>query len=346
MACLTSREGFTADVVGGLLQKTVLNPALALPLFLLARYTTKGQSLAGPHPKYLKALKVFASLGVARYVNGWLNQRALNNGVSDKYDWPQEIAVVTGGSDGIGQRITLLLAKHGLKVVILDVQPPKYKLPSNVTYFHCDICSPEAVAKAAADIRATVGGDPSILINNAGVLKGKTILEGTEELTRQTFEVNTLSHYRLAREFLPAMISRNHGMVVTVASQAALVVSANMVDYSASKAAAVAFHEGLAVELKMRYEAPKVRTVLVTQGFTRTHLSSILSGADDWFSPLLHPETVAERLVNQVLSGRSGNVMVPGSTGLISGNLRALPLWFQQRIRNVTEKQMRPPKTA
>ncbi|OQE19684.1 hypothetical protein PENFLA_c018G01433, partial [Penicillium flavigenum] len=74
-----------------------------------------------------------------------------------------------------------------------------------------------------------------------------------------------------------------------------------MVDYSASKAAAIAFHEGLAAELVTRYHAPKVRTVLVTQGFTRTNLIKDLTPEDTWFNPLLHPETVAEELVKQVL---------------------------------------------
>jgi len=58
-----------------------------------------------------------------------------------------------------------------------------------------------------------------------------------------------LAHYWLAKEFVKDMAKKNHGMVVTVASYAAYVVAPNMVDYAASKAAAQAFHEGLAVEL-------------------------------------------------------------------------------------------------
>jgi len=58
------------------------------------------------------------------------------------------------------------------------------------------------------------------------------------------FNVNTLSHYFLAQEFLPSMVRANHGMVVTVASAAAYITAPRMVDYSASKAAALAFHEG------------------------------------------------------------------------------------------------------
>jgi all-trans-retinol dehydrogenase (NAD+) len=56
------------------------------------------------------------------------------------------------------------------------------------------------------------------------------------------------------------MVAANHGMIVTVASYAAYITVPNMTDYGASKAAALAFHEGLTAELKTRYQAPKVRT--------------------------------------------------------------------------------------
>lgn len=61
-------------------------------------------------------------------------------------------------------------------------------------------------------------------------------------------------------------------MIVTVASLAAYVTAPDMVDYAASKVAALAFHEGLAAELKSRYGAERVRTVVVNQGYTKTAL--------------------------------------------------------------------------
>lgn len=274
-----------------------------------------------------------------------MNHRVINNGVSDKYDWENEIAVVTGGSDGIGKKVALLLAERGLKVVVLDIQPLKYEAPSNMTFYNCNITSREAIADAAAAIRGSVG-EPTILVNNAGVLRAKTLLEGTEADTRLVFEVNTLSHYWLSREFLPHMIKHNHGMVVTVASQAAYVACSNMVDYAASKAAALAFHEGLSTELATRYNAPKVRTILVAPSFTRTLLSQDLKGEDSFVSPMLEPDTVAELLVRQIMTGCSGRVVVPSSTGLIALNARSFPDWLQNGLRNRCERLTRPPVGA
>jgi all-trans-retinol dehydrogenase (NAD+) len=137
------------------------------------------------------------------------------------------------------------------------------------------------------------------------------------------------------------MISGNHGTVVTIASLAAYVTAPNMVDYASSKAAALCFHEGLAAELKTRYSAPKVRTVLVTQGFTQTKLFQGFFSKNDFMSPILHPETVAEGVVKKVLSGESGHVVLPGSSNLVATNLRSFPYWFQIGLRNECEKLMK-----
>jgi short-subunit dehydrogenase len=64
----------------------------------------------------------------------------------------------------------------------------------------------------------------------------------------------------MVREFLPAMIKKNHGHVVTIASMASFVTVAQMVDYCCTKSSALAFHEGLHSELRSRYHAPNVRT--------------------------------------------------------------------------------------
>ncbi|KAH1986129.1 hypothetical protein KXV92_004572 [Aspergillus fumigatus] len=338
-----SREGFTADVFGKWIQSTILSPWKTLPLLLLAQYTAKARQLAAKRSRSFQVLQLLTLLAVLRNVNAWLNTRTLNNGVSDRYDWDREVVVLTGGSNGIGRRIAQLLGDRGIKVAILDIHSPQEdqgRLPPTVRFHKCDITSPSAIAAAAADIRATLG-EPTVLINNAGVCSGKTILGGTEADTRIQFEVNTLSHYWLAREFLPHMVKRDHGMVATVASLAGYTTTPNMVDYSATKAAAISFHEGLAAELVTRFHAPRVRTVLLTQGFTQTALIGQLTPEDTWFNPLLQPETVAEQLVRQILTGNSGHVVVPGSSGWLSRNLRSFPPWFQHSMRSWLERLMR-----
>jgi short-subunit dehydrogenase len=176
--------------------------------------------------------------------------------------------------------------------------------PPSVRYFHCDLSSPSSISSAASSVRSTLG-NPTVLINNAGVARGKTILESTEKDINLTFKVNAFSHYYLAQQFLPHMIANNHGMIVTVASLAGYLTAPSMVDYAASKSAAIAFHEGLASELATTYKAPKVRTVLMCQGYTRT---ALFEGFD---SAALFPETVADEIVKAVLSGKSQHLTLP-----------------------------------
>ena len=168
---------------------------------------------------------------------------------------------------------------------------------------------------------------------------GRTILDASERDIRFTFDVNAFAHYWIVKEFLPALIKANHGMVVTVASVASWVTVPNMVDYASSKAAALAFHDGLTAELKTKYNAPKVRTVVVNQGYTKTPLFTGYKNDSPWMMPALEPETVAEAIVGQVLKGKSEQVIVPGFANTLP-LLAGMPHWYSGRLRSKNVKIM------
>ena len=92
-------------------------------------------------------------------------------------------------------------------------------------------------------------GDVDILVNNAGIVTGKKFLDATDGAIEKTFQVNTLAHFWLGKAFLPSMIDKNHGHVVTIASMAGIFGMAGLCDYCASKYAAVGFDESLRNEL-------------------------------------------------------------------------------------------------
>ncbi|KAI1197750.1 NAD(P)-binding protein [Nemania serpens] len=335
---LLPREGFTADPVLNLLSRTVLNPMLLLPIYLLARFTKKGEDLTMLHRTAYSRFKAIFYLALVRHISKRLSDGVANNWTKDRYNWSEEIAVVTGGAGGIGGHIVKLLAERGTKVVVLDIQPMTYDAGPNVHYFACDITSAAQLASATKDIRAQVG-EPTILINNAGVARGKTILETTENDLRFTFDVNTFAHYNTVKEFLPFMIEKNHGMVVTVASLASWLTVPNMVDYSMSKAASLAFHNGLAAELKTRYNAPRVRTIMVNPGYTKTSLFAGFHSGSPFLVPALEPESVADAICRQMFSGRSGQVVAP-TFGRFLLLLQALPQWYADRVRADGQKNM------
>ena len=86
------------------------------------------------------------------------------------------------------------------------------------------------------------------------------ILERSESIIRKTFDVNVISHFLMVQEFVPAMIARDHGHIVTIASAASFTTQLGVVDYAASKAGVLAFHEGLGQELLWVHGTSKVRT--------------------------------------------------------------------------------------
>ncbi|KAG8674539.1 hypothetical protein FPOAC2_00566 [Fusarium poae] len=336
---LLPREGFCADVVVRLIRQTALNPALILPLVLLARLTKKGQDLSILHPSASQNLKTLLYLGLVRWASSWLSEKTRNNWSDDKYDWEREIVLVTGGAGGIGGRVVNLFAEMGVKVVVLDVQPMSFTTSANVHYYQCDLRSPENVEAVAEKIRAEVG-HPTVVINVAGVARGKTILESQPSDIRFTFDVNTFAPFWTAKTFLPNMVENNHGMIVTLTSYASWLTIPNLVDYGASKAAALAFHEGLTAELATRYNAPKVRTVIVHPGPTNTALFKGYYQNTDFLMPPLAPETVADAVVKQVLTGRSGTVVIPG-TGSILAALRMQPDWYAIPVRAKAQSYMK-----
>ena len=134
------------------------------------------------------------------------------------------------------------------------------------------------------------------------------------------------------------MISANHGTIVTVASVAAVGTSAQIVDYCCTKSAALSFHEGLAAELATVYHAPKVRTVCVMPSWVETNLTKSVKVSDKFVMPMQKVETVAEKVVQKILSGSSGIVMAPEAANWFAWPLRMMPMWWQTFLRNEAGK--------
>lgn len=113
-----------------------------------------------------------------------------------------EICLVTGAAQGLGRLLALELAERHAVLVILDIQEEALRkvaeeireIGSRVYWYMCDCSSREDVYKVAAQVKKTVG-DVSVLINNAGIVSGKSVAELSEEEVEHTFKVNTLAHF-------------------------------------------------------------------------------------------------------------------------------------------------------
>jgi all-trans-retinol dehydrogenase (NAD+) len=177
-------------------------------------------------------------------------------------------------------------------------------------------------------------GSPSILINNAGIGNASTILDVPRQHLRRLFDINLLSHWSTVQEFLPDMLAKKKGHIMSVASLASFVSLAAAVDYSCTKSALLAFHEGLGQELKHRYKCPQIKTTIVHPGWTKSHITAhpaMQAGLKRVGAKLLDAEYVAKAMTDQIVAARSGQVILGPS---ISTKLRALPTWLQELIRD------------
>ncbi|KAL4931223.1 uncharacterized protein BDV17DRAFT_23565 [Aspergillus undulatus] len=316
-----------------------------------------------PLPFKTKTLILLASL-LALYalitLNNHLTRSAQNNWVhSAPWRPSQETALVTGGSSGIGRQIVADLAGLGLKaVVVWDVKKSEEVLSPNVHFYKVDVTSPSYI-KRTASLTRKAHGDITILINNAGVAYSNPILNSTEEETRHTFDVNVLSHFWTVKEFLPAMLDANHGHVVTMASMASFVGSAGLTAYAASKAALLGVHEGVRQEAKHFYGSgtgdgdgdgdgcesgrrmrSRVRTSIIHPLYVTTPMTSALAqnkAGERSHQPFLTAEDVSTAVVKQLVSGDSGQVVVPPSHGVVA-LLRGVPGWVQELVRDSASK--------
>ncbi|CAG8447244.1 11405_t:CDS:2 [Ambispora gerdemannii] len=251
---------------------------------------------------------------------GWLTRALRNDGVLKGFGkrtlvtWDDEIVLVTGGSRGIGGLLAETLALRHVNVVVLDLVPPEIE-NGNINFYKCDVSDLDQVKNVAKEIIEDVG-HPTILVNNAGILRGKTILDGSEEDIQETINTNLLSSFWTTKVFLPNMIENNHGHIVTIASILGYTGIAQTADYCASKAGLISFHDSLRFELKMRYNAPKIRTTLVCPGHMGTGLFDGVVVTMPFLTPCLPPLDLVKLIITALDRNEGREIYIPYFTYL------------------------------
>jgi all-trans-retinol dehydrogenase (NAD+) len=123
------------------------------------------------------------------------------------------------------------------------------KLGGQAFTYRCNVGDFTSVQQLGERVKQEVRTPVDIIINNAGIVSGKRILDLSEEMVVRTMNVNTLAHIWFYKVFLPDMLARRSGHIVNVISAAGIVGTAGLVDYCASKFGAFGAHEALRLEL-------------------------------------------------------------------------------------------------
>jgi NADP-dependent 3-hydroxy acid dehydrogenase YdfG len=169
------------------------------------------------------------------------------------------LAVVTGGTKGIGLACARMLASHGANVVVVA--------RGKDATVQCDLSDRDAVEKVVEKIREE-HGVPRWLVNNAGMFRIAPVERTSSTDFEQALQINLFSPFLFIRGFLGDMKAAGAGHIITIGSIADRQIFADNSAYSASKFGARAMHEVLRAELK----GTGVRATLVSPGPVNTDL--------------------------------------------------------------------------
>jgi short-subunit dehydrogenase len=245
------------------------------------------------------------------------------------------IVLITGAAMGMGRLYAeRAVAERAAAVVLWDMDAVALEATraelsargARVLAQVIDVSSAQAVAEAALRVQAEVG-TPDVVINNAGVVRGKPFWEH-DPLTDTEFviRVNVLGPMHVTRAFLPGMIAAgNEARILNVASASGLLSVPRMTVYTGSKWALIGWSDSLRLELK-RAGHGHVRVTTLIPGYIKT---GMFAGARaPLMTPLLEPAHVVDRAWVAMKAGRP-RLMMPWTVAL-SGAMRGLlplPLW-------------------
>ena len=182
------------------------------------------------------------------------------------------IAVVTGGSKGIGRAISLALAQRGYDIAILDplefgreVAADIIKLGQRALHLPVDV-SCERTVKEAARIVTDQLGICTLLVNNAGIFPRASALDLPFSLWQRVLDVNLGGAFLCSQAFAPAMMKVGFGVIINIASGRGIQGAAQGgAHYAASKGGLIALTRSLAQEW-----APSIRVNAIVPGVTHT----------------------------------------------------------------------------
>lgn len=209
-----------------------------------------------------------------------------------------QVAIVTGGAQGIGRSIAEKLAREGAKVVISDINADAaQKTASEIA----EICKTETLA-AAGNVAVFTDCEKiiqqaldkfskiNILINNAGITKDNLILRMSDAEWDSVIAVNLKGVFNCTKAVSKFMIKQRSGRIVNIASVVGLMGNAGQANYSASKGGVIALTKTCAREFSSR----NILVNAIAPGFIRTAMTDALS------------EESKKKLADQIPLGRLG----------------------------------------
>lgn len=204
------------------------------------------------------------------------------------------LAIVTGGTRGIGAAISKILKENNYDVIanfsVNDEAANKFSQETGIKVMQWDVSNFYACGKAVEQIEAEFGKNVEILINNAGITRDAMMHRLDEKSWQEVLSVNLSSCYNMCNAVIKKMRDANFGRIINLSSINALAGQMGQTNYSAAKAGMIGFSKALALE-----SASKNITVnCIAPGYTDTDMVRAVS------------EKIRESIIARIPIGRLG----------------------------------------
>jgi short-subunit dehydrogenase len=238
------------------------------------------------------------------------------------------LAIITGGSTGIGAAMARQLHARGWKIGLIArrVEPLEAlgaELGEGVGWRAADVCDAEALRAACDELEEELG-PCELMLANAGTGTPTKVTELDPSVVSTVMRINFEGTVNAVAAVLPGMLERGRGQLAATSSYAGWVGLPGVAAYSASKAAVTSFMESLRVKLRRR----GVAVTTLHPGYVRTALTA---RNNFWMPLLMDADAYAARAVRGLLARRR-EVNVPFTMAIVLGLLRRMPRWLYDAI--------------
>ncbi len=209
----------------------------------------------------------------------------------------REVAIVTGGGQGIGRAIALDFAESGIDVVIGDINLETAESAAaeaavagaNPLAFELNVANADNVEALVEKVMDKYGRI-DYLINNAGITRDNLMMRMGDDAWQAVIDINLTGTYLCSKAVIRIMMKQKNGRIVNISSVVGAMGNAGQTNYAASKAGVVGFTKSLAREVAAR----GITVNAVAPGFIQTAMTDAL------------PDKAREELISLIPNGRLG----------------------------------------
>lgn len=231
--------------------------------------------------------------------------------IGNYYEAHRDLVLITGGLSGLGDEIVKKIIEKNGKIIVLDINDPPKKKTKNIFYFKCDVGDKNQLEYCYNKIVNEIG-IVTVLINNAAITYGKTIIDLDFKEIERIIQTNLLSSFYTIKIFLPDMLQVKRGYIITIASVLGYMSPAKLSAYGASKSGLISLHESLTYELGLPSENHNgIKTLLICPGQMKTKLFRGVLTPSSFIAPEIDPKYLASQVLSAIELGKRGQIILP-----------------------------------